>query len=185
MSLLEKAKKTAKEFDDQKKKEKDNEEASRKYFKESLEKISKNVLNGLKEFHNVKTKKGTLKLIRKRTTKPTNTIAWLRLVDRPGKQEDLDLLLIDAAIESGERDYADDCRNIPYTEAIVSIYVDNPPTDERFSYAPTYNGRVKGLGLTTFFSVNIRNWDSEETTGTVAEKLEEVAKWIAPLFSEE
>lgn len=179
MSLLEKAKKTAQAADKQKQQEEENDQASRKYLRESLEKISKGVLAGMKEFHNAKTKQGTLKLIRKRVERGS-TIATLRLTDRPNKFDDLDLLFIDAAIESGERDYSDDCRNIPYTEACVSIYVKNPPTDERFSYAPTCNGAVKALGLATYFGEYVRNWDDEE----LPKKLEKVAEWIAPLFSE-
>lgn len=179
MSLLEKAKKTAKEVDDQKKREEDNEIATKKFLRESLKKISKGVLDGLKEFNGAKTKRGTLKLIRKRVERGTN-IATLRLTDRTDGGDDTDLLFIDAAVESGYRDYSDDCRNEPYTEAIVSIYVKNPPTDERFSYAPTCNGAVRALGLQTHFSEYIRNWDDD----TLQEKLEKVAEWISPLFSE-
>lgn len=179
MSLVEKAKKKAQEADAEKKREAENDLASKKYLQDSLAKISKEVLAGLKEFHNVKTNQGTLKLIRKRTTRPTKTIANLRLTNRPNKADDLDLLFVDAAIESGTRDYDDDCRNVPYTEAIVSIYVKNPPTDDRFSYAPTCNGAVKALGLTTYFGEFIHNWNDDE----IPEKLEKVAEWLAPLFS--
>lgn len=177
MSLLDKAKKTAQAADEQKKREEESEIATRNFLYESLKNISKDVLAGLKEFHNAKTKHGTLKLIRKRVERG-ETIATLRLVDRPAGFEDLDLLFIDAAVVSGYRDYSDDCRNQPYTEAIVSIYVKNPPTDERYSYAPTCNGAVKALGLQTYFSEYIRNWDSKE----LPEKLEKVAEWISPLF---
>jgi len=179
MSLLEKAKQTAKAIDDQKKKEEANEAATRKFLSESLEKISKDVLAGLKEFHGVKTKHGTLKLIKKRSERST-TIANLRLTDLPSGGESFDILHIDAAIVSGVRDYADDCRDVPYTEAIVSIYVKNPPTDERFSYAPTCNWAVKGLGLSTYFGEYIRNWDDKE----LPQKLEKVAEWLSPLFRE-
>lgn len=179
MSLLDKAKKTAKAVDDQEKKAAENEIASRKYLSESLEKITKGVFAGLKEFHGVKTKRGTLKLVRKRVERG-NTVGSLRLTDRPNEAESIDLLIIDAAIESGERDYADDCRNIPYTEAVVSIYVKNPPTDERFSYAPTCNYAVRSLGLTTYFGEYVRNWDDND----LPKKLEKVAEWLAPLFRE-
>lgn len=179
MSLLEKAKKVAQTVDEQKKQKEANEIATRNFLKESLNEIAKEVLAGLKEFHGAKTKQGTLKLIRKRVERG-DTIATLRLVDRPGGFDDTDLLFIDAAVESGYRDYSDDCRNEPYTEAVVSIYVKNPPTDERFSYAPTRNGAVQALGLSTLFSEYIRNWDQD----SLQEKLEKVAEWIAPLFSE-
>jgi len=179
MSLLDKAKKTAKAVDDQERKAAENEAASRKYLKDSLEKMTKGVLAGLKEFHGVKTKHGTLKLIKKRVERGNN-IATLRLSDRQNGYEDTDILFIDAAIESGYRDYSDDCRNEPYTEAVVSMYVKNPPTDERFSYAPTCNGAVKALGLATYFGEYVRNWDSED----LPKKLEKVAEWLAPLFRE-
>lgn len=181
MSLLEKAKQTAKAVDDQKKKEAENEAASKKALAEALEKITKGVLAGLKEFHGVKTKHGTLKLIKKRVERG-NTIATLRLTSRDADHEieDVDILHIDAAIESGERDYGEGCNNIPYTEAVVSIYVKNPPTDDRFSYAPTCNWAVKGLGLYTHFGEYIRNWDDEE----LPKKLEKVAEWLSPLFRE-
>lgn len=179
MSLLEKAKKAAKAADDQLAKDKANEISAAKYFKDSLEKISKDVLAGLKEFNNVKTPKGTLKLVKKRNPND-KTIANLRLVKRPYDQEDLDLLFIDAAIESGVRDYADDARDIPYKEAVVSIYVKNPPTTDTFSYAPTCNGPVKALGLTTFFGEYIHNWNEKE----LPQSLEKVADWLVPLFRE-
>jgi hypothetical protein len=179
MSLLEKAKQSAKAADEQKKKEEANEIATKKFLQESLTKISKGVLDGLKEFHGAKTKRGTLKLIRKRVERG-DTIATLRLTNRTDGGDDTDLLFIDAAVESGYRDYSDDCRNVPYIEAIVSIYVKNPPTDERYSYAPTCNGAVKGLGLSTYFAEFIRNWDQD----SLPEKLGKVAEWIAPLFRE-
>ncbi len=179
MSLLEKAKASAKAADEQQKKDSANEVATQKFLRESLAKITKDVLNSLKEFHGVKTKKGTLKLIRKRVERG-DTVATLRLTNRTDGGDDTDLLFIDAAVESGYRDYSDDCRNEPYIEAIVSIYVKNPPTDERYSYAPTCNGAVRGLGLETHFSQFIRNWDQD----SLNEKLEKVADWIAPLFRE-
>lgn len=179
MSLLDKAKKAAQAADDQRKKEEANEIATKKFLQESLTKITKGVLDGLKEFHGTKTKRGTLKLIRKRVERGDN-IATLRLTNRTDGGEDTDLLFIDAAIESGYRDYSDDCRNVPYTEAVVSIYVKNPPTDDRFSYAPTCNGAVRALGLQTYFGEYIRNWDDD----SLPEKLEKVAEWIAPLFRE-
>src|SRR5690348_4042989 len=106
MSLLEKAKKVAKAVDEQEKKAAESEAASRKYLQDSLAKMTKEVLAGLKEFHGVKTKHGTLKLIKKRVERG-NTIATLRLTDRKSGYEDTDILHIDAAIESGERDYSD------------------------------------------------------------------------------
>jgi len=179
MSLLDKAKKTAKAVDDQKKKEVENEAASRKYLAESLEKITKGVLAGLKEFHGVKTKHGTLKLIKKRVERGKN-VATLRLTDRSSGYEDTDILYIDAAIESGERDYSDDCRNIPYTEAVVSMYVKKTSADS-YPYGPThYNLAVRGLGLSDFFGEYVHNWDGDE----LPKKLEKVAEWLAPLFRE-
>ncbi len=179
MSLLDKAKKLAKEADNQRKREEENEISARKFRQDSLESISKAVLLGMKEFHNAKTNKGTLKLVKKRTTVPTETIANLRLTNRPSG-EDIDLLFIDAAIVSGARSYGEGCEDIPYTEATVTIYVKNPPTDERFSYAPTRNWEVQSVGLTTYFHEYITHWNEDK----LPEKLEKVAEWLAPLFQE-
>lgn len=179
MSLLDKAKKTAKEADDQKKKEAASEASFRKSLAESLEKISKGVLAGLREFNGVETKHGTLKLIKKRVERGPN-IATLRLTNRKAGYDDIDILYIDAAIESGERDYSDDCRNVPYTEAIVSMYVKKTSSDS-WPYGPShYNLAVKGLGLSDFFGEYVHNWNDDE----LPKKLEKVAAWLAPLFRE-
>lgn len=180
MSLLEKAKKIAKEADDEKKREEEREVAAKKWRQESLEEISKAVLTGMKEFHNAKTKQGTLKLIKKRVERPTKTIANLRLTDRPNSAEPIDLLYIDAAIESGTRSLCEGYENEPYTEAAVTIYVKLPPTDERLSYAPTRNWQVQSVGLTSFFSEYVTHWNKDE----LPKKLEKVAEWLAPLFRE-
>lgn len=181
MSLLEKAKKIAKAADDEKKREAEREIAAKKFHQESLKEISKAVLAGMKEFHGAKTKQGTLSLIKKRTTVPSETIANLRLIDRPNGAESIDLLYIDAAIKSGTRSYADDCRDIPYTEATVSIYVKLPPTDERLSYAPTRNWQVQSVGLTSYFSEYVTHWNKDD----LQKKLEKVAEWLVPLFRED
>lgn len=180
MSLLEKAKKIAKEADDQKKREMENEIAAKKFHQESLAEISQTVLIGMKEFHNAKTKQGTLKLVKKRTTAPTKTIANLRLTGRPNGAEDIDLLFVDAAIISGTRSYAEGCEDIPYTEATISVYVKLPPTDDRLSYAPTRNWQVQSVGLNTHFSEYFNHWNKDKYT----EKLEKIAEWLAPLFRE-
>lgn len=179
MSLLDKAKKKAQEADDEKKKEAAREVAFHKALSDSLEKISKGVLAGLKEFNNVETKQGTLKLVKKKVATNKN-IAVLKLTDRKSDYPDTDILYIDAAIESGYRDYSDDCRNEPYTEAIVSMYVKRTVSDSStWSYGPThYNPAVRGLGLSDSFGEYVRHWDADD----LQKKLEKVAEWLAPLF---
>jgi hypothetical protein len=180
MSLLEKAKKLAKEADDQKKREADNEIAASKFRQESLESLSKAALAGLKELHNAKTNNGTLKLVKKRPGSTGITIANLRLTDRPNQLEDVELLFIDASIKSGSRSYGEGCEDIAYTEATVEIYVKNPPTSERFGYAQTKNWQVSSLGLATHFHEYVTHWNEKE----LPKKLEKVAEWLAPLFRE-
>lgn len=180
MSLVEKAKKKA-EFDAKKKREEEDAEArSAAYLKNSLAKITRQVLAGLREFHGEKTKYGTIRLVRKQKKPYNKNVAVLRLI-RP-KEGNVDLLQVDAAIESGTRDYSDDCRNIPYTEAVVSVYVKETVSrsDDRWGYGPfSPNPVVKGLGLKEWFSIYVHNWDDDKSK----EKLEEVAEWIAPLFT--
>ena len=180
MSLLDKAKKLAKDADDQKQREAENEIAASQFRQESLESLSKATLQGLKELHNAKTPKGTLKLVKRRANDLGITIAKLRLTNRPDNAEDIDLLLINASIKSGRRSYGEGCEDIPYTEATVEIYVQNPPTSELYSYAATKNWQVAGLGLSTHFHESLTHWNEKE----LPQKLEKVAEWLAPLFRE-
>lgn len=179
MSLLDKAKQSAKKADDEKKQKVEREIAAKNYDKESLATLTKLVLESVKELNNAKTNKGTLKLVKKRTT-TDKTIANLRLVNRPDKGEDIDLLYIDAAIESGTRSWGEGCENEPYTEAAVTVYVKQPPTSERYSYAPTRNWAVASVGLSSHFSEYITMWNKDD----LPKKLEKVAEWLAPLFQE-
>lgn len=179
MSLLDKAKKLAKEADAEKRREAEREVAAKNYHQESLETLIKAVLNGMKEFHNAETNKGTLKLVKKRLNND-KTIAYLRLTDRPDKAEDIDLLYIDAAIESGTRSYCEGYENQPYTEAVVTVYVKLPPTSKLLEYAPTRNWQVGSVGLSSFFSEYVTMWNKDDLT----KKLEKVAEWLAPLFQE-
>lgn len=179
MSLLEKAKKLAKEADTEKKREVEREITAKNYHQESLAELSKLVLGYMKEFHNAETNKGTLKLSKKKNSN-SKTIATLRLVNRPAKAEDIDLLFIDAAIESGTRSLCEGYENEPYTEAAVTVYVKLPPTTDRYSYAPTRNWEVQSVGLTSFLSEYVTMWNKDDLT----KKLEKVAEWLAPLFQE-
>lgn len=179
MSLLDKAKKVAKEADAEKKREVEREVSAKNYHQESLATLTKAVLTGMKDFHNAKTNKGTLKLAKKRTPSD-KTIAHLRLTERPNKAEDIDLLHIDAAIESGTRSYCEGYENEPYTEAAVTVYVKLPTPDVRMSYAPTKNWQVSSVGLSSFFSEYVTMWNKDD----LAKKLEKVAEWLAPLFQE-
>jgi hypothetical protein len=182
MSLVEKAKKKAQEVADQKKKEEEAEAKFSENLKTSLAKMTRQVLSGLRELHGVKTKKGTLRLVRKQKKPYNTTVAVLRLI-RPKDQESIDLLYVDVAIESGTRDYSDDCRDVPYTESIVKVYVKETNSRSRDSYDwgpyhPNYG--VWGLGLKEFFSTYFYSWDDDK----FKTKMDEIAEWISPLFSE-
>lgn len=179
MSLLEKAKQAAQKADNDKKKAVEREVAAKNYHQESLAELSKLVLSSMKEFHNAETNKGTLKLSKKKNSND-KTIATLKLVDRPDKAEDITLLFIDAAIESGTRSYCEGYENEPYTEAAVTVYVKLPPTTERYSYAPTRNWEVSSVGLESHFSEYVTMWNKDD----LPKKLEKVAEWLAPLFQE-
>lgn len=117
-------------------------------------------MKGLKEFDGVETKEGTLRVT---TSKCGMHHAAIRLIHKTYEE---DLLFIDSKIESGERDYSDDCRNIPYTEATVTI--DRPFVNPE------------------------RNWNTQDTRGRctvlitnengVEEGLKEVAEFLSKLF---
>lgn len=179
MSLVEKAKKKAVEAEKKKKAEEDAEAKSAAYLKTSLAKITRQVLSGLREFHGVKTKQGTLRLVRKQKKPFNKTVAILRLI-RPKGQESVDLLHVDSAIESGTRDYSDDCRDIPYTESTCSFYVKETNTrNDPYDYGPRYaNPAVRGVGLTDHFYESVHNWNDDD----LQKKLEKVAEWLAPIF---
>ena len=182
MSLVQKAKKKAKEAADKKKQEEKAEADSTAHLKEILAKITRRVLSGLREFHGVKTKQGTLRLVRKQKKPYDKTVAVLRLIPKKDWAP-TDLLYVESSIESGCRDYSDDCRNIPYTEAIVRVYVKetNSRSSNSFDYGPYHpNYAVWGLGLRDSFSTHFYSWDDEE----FSERIDEIAEWISPLFDE-
>jgi len=180
MSLVEKAKKKAQEVSDQKKKEAEAEAKFAANLKTSLAKITRQVLSGLRELHGVKTKRGTLRLVRKQKKPYDKNVAVLRLI-RPKDQGTVDLLYVDAAIESGYRDYSDDCRDVPYTEVVVSVYVKETNKRNQYDWGAYHpNPAVWGLGLKEFFSTHFYNWSDDK----FKEKMDGVAEWISPLFSE-
>lgn len=181
MSLVEKAKKKARDAALEKKRVEEAEAKSEAYLKSSLATITRRVLSGLREFHGVKTKAGTLRLVRKQKKPYDKTVAVLRLL--PPKEKPIDLLYVEAAIERGTRDYSDDCRNIPYTEAVVKLFVKETNGRSRDDWAPYHpNPAIWGLGLgmKEYFSTYFYNWDDDKFKG----KMDEVVEWISPLFGE-
>lgn len=173
MSLVERAKNKAREDAIAKEKEAQAKIDFQNAMQKALAELSKDVMDKLKEFDGVKTRFGTLKLEKKRDRIRPLTI--LKLVRDNVKQEELDLLVIESRIESGTRDYADDCRDVPYTEAVVNIFTqDRDPLRSRHDrmYIP-----ANTFGLQSFFTY-ATNWNDR-----VQKSLEEVADWLAPLFS--
>lgn len=180
MSLVEKAKKKARDAAIKKTKEAEAEAQSEAYLKASLATITRRVLGSLREFHGVKTKKGILRLVRKQKKPYDKTVAVLRLI--PKKEAPIDLLYVEAAIERGTRDYSDDCRNVPYTESVVKVFVKETNGRSRdLDWAPYHpNPACWGLGLKEYFSTYFYNWDDDKFKS----KMDEVVEWISPLFNE-
>lgn len=174
MSLVEKAKKKAREAEKAKEQEDKAKADTKAALNKSLTKLIKEVNAGLKEFNEVGVRGGTLKFVRRTKGKQ---IATLKLV-RPKSSAimDVELLQIEASIESGYRDYADDCRNIPYIEASVRVSTPSPRADNYGNPYPDYT--LSGLGLHSYYG-SVRNWDEEE----VKKLLDEVAEWLSPLFA--
>jgi len=172
MSLVEKAKKKAREAEEAKAKEEKQKEETRKILDKTLGKLTKEVINGLKEFNGVKTKHGTLKFSRKTNGKQ---VAILKLLGPDSRTVDVDLLYVDASIESGYRDYSDDYRNVPYTEASVRIHTKERRPNGNYDYYPNYE--LNGLGLREYYG-SISHYDDER----MKKLLEEVAEWMSPLF---
>lgn len=179
MSLVEKAKKKAKEEIEKKKKEADAEANFKDALQKSLTSITRQIMSGLREFHGVKTKHGTLRLVRKQKKPYDKTVGVLRLI-RPKNQGTVDLLHITAGIESGTRDYSDDCRNEPYTESVVRIFVKETNRRNDFDWYYHPNPAVWGMGLRDQFGTYTTNWSDGPKKA-----LDEVADWISPLFSAE
>ena len=167
MSLLDRAKQKARTDQSAKEKEERLKKEQREFLDKALVKLSKDILTGLQEFHKVETRFGTLKLVRK---KNINQIAVLKLAKSNGP--DLDLLYIKASVVSGFRDYSDDCRNEPFTEAQVTLSTEG--REDALSYQ--YH-RLEGVGLRSFHGY-VTNWNDN-----VTKTLGEVADWLAPLFT--
>jgi hypothetical protein len=174
MSLVEKAKKKAREAEKAKEQEEKSKADTRDALNRSLAKLTKEVIAGLREFNDVAVKGGTLKFTRKTNGKQ---IATLKLV-RPKSSMimDVELLQIEASVESGYRDYSDDCRNEPYTEASVRVSTPEPRHDNYGNPYPNYG--LNSAGLRSYYG-SVRNWDDEE----VKKLLDEVAEWLSPLFA--
>jgi hypothetical protein len=173
MSLVERAKKKARDDAEAKEKEAKAKIDFQNAIQEALTDLSKEVLGKLKEFHNVKCRFGTLKLEKKKDRIRPHSV--LKLVRDTVKAEEIELLLIESRIESGTRDYSDDCRDVPYTEAVVNIFTqdrDRLRSRQDRMYIP-----ANEFGLQSF-STYATNWNDR-----VEKSLEEVADWLAPLFS--
>jgi hypothetical protein len=171
MSLLERARQKALADQTAKEKAEQAERAQKESLNRNLATYSEKLLDGLHEFHGIETKHGTLFLQRKVFQ---DQIAVLTLV-KPGTHgANIDLLYIKASIVSGERDYSDDCRNMPFTEAQVSICTEH--VKDMLKTRHTYH-RLECVGLQGF-NETISHWNDD-----VSKTLGKVADWLAPLFT--
>lgn len=160
MSLVELAKKKAEAEKKAEKEKADRKAEERNHLETHLKKLTSKVMKGLKEFDKVQTKEGILVVTK---SKVGMHYAAIRLLHKSYEE---DLLFVDAKITSGYTDYSDDCRNIPYTDAAVTI--------ER----PFMNPE--------------KNWDRQDVRGNfhtyitklekVDEELEKVAEFLSKLF---
>lgn len=166
MSLVDKAKQKAKELDAKKAEEERAEKAFRNSLEEQLVVLKAKTMKALRPLNGEQTTQGTLKLL-------TGQKAW-----RGGEQYlailELDvgkhtvpatIVLVKAGIQSGTTDMSDDCRDIPYTDAYVSLRNDTKMMGDRDR---------AGLRFLNEYA------SSEENLDKILEKLSE---HLAPLFS--
>lgn len=168
MSLVEKAKKTAEAKDQEAKRVEDAETRFQNGLKKQVSAMSKKAIKALREFDKVKVSRGTLKLVTGQEAKGMGSHSWdriavLNLTDM-GVTVDDRLLYIDCGIVSGTFDGSDDCRDIPYTRVILSIYSDKN----------IYNGPYRS---TRAF------YESARSVEEIDNLLDKVAEYLAPLFS--
>lgn len=168
MSLVERAKRRALEAEITRREEERSRREERARLESHAEKLGREALDGLREFDGVACRPGCLlKLVtRVRYHKSDCRVAVLCLLRDGEKLEDL--LFLSAGVESGVFDASDDCRDIPYTCAYVTI---TSPTDERDMSTASpgpFSGRATVPG----------NADDG-----VKRLLEKVADYLAPLFA--
>jgi hypothetical protein len=131
----------------------------------SLKEITAKVLDAMSEFGGVICKSGVLELNRRSVY---DQLVTLHLISNIGLIDEV-ILYVHSAVVSGTWDASDDCRDIPYTEARVSIYSPEKRTD--------HNGHNYGYGtLQGHLSVNITSLDK------VDDSLKKVAEYLSPLF---
>lgn len=165
MSLLKIAKEKAAAERKAEEDKKDQEIKLKLDLQNSLKEITSKVLDAISEFDGVTCKSGVLKLNRR---SEHDQLATLHLISNIGLIDEV-LLYIHSAVVSGTWDASDDCRDIPYTEARVSIYSPEKRTD--------HNGRNYGYGtLQGCLSENITCLDKVENS------LKKVAEYLSPLF---
>lgn len=121
-SLAAKAKQKAKELDAKKSEEERIEKRFSDRLQEQLVVLKAKTMKALRTLNGEKCSKGTINLL-------TGTKAWycgdqylaILELDRGEYVTPANLVLVKAGIQSGTTDMSDDCRNIPYTDAFVSL----------------------------------------------------------------
>lgn len=176
MNLVEKAKAKAAETAKAEQDKRDSEDRLNKSLQSQVEAMVKLTIKGLKQFHNVETSQGTLKLITGQKAKSergfesyndAHRIAVLKLDRSKFGMIDATLLWVEGAVVSGTFDGSDDCRDIPYTDPVVSIFNDWK-WDSR-------ENRTDSARLGRFSEIST-------STEKVEEMLQKVADHLAPLF---
>jgi hypothetical protein len=147
MNLLEKTKAKAKEIADKKAEEKAAEVRQLSHLEAALRLLSDKTMEALETLDGVKCKGGKLRIL-------TSQDAWfggtqyLAIIDLSKSRNcNQHLVFVKARIETGTRDYSDDCRNEPYTEATITF--DSQPDsyaykeqNRYFHYSASYNDQL-------------------------------------------
>ena len=174
MSLLERAKQTAQAADEQKEKEVAAKKRLMDECNAARDKLLQDVVVGLKEFDNVECNAGVLKLIIGEEIAGTPYDAILSLDRSKRSMSNVHVLYVTARVESGTADYSDDCRGVPYTEAVVRAY--NGKEQKRHVNKHYMRSNDDRAGLCSFT-------DSVSGVGNVDRLLVRIADYLAPLFS--
>lgn len=125
-------------------------------MQKELDKMTAKLMKGLREFNNVETKHGKLKLVR------TGSDAAIKLYRGTSTVDEI-ILNVRCSIVSGTFDGSDDCRDIPYTKPCASV--SRPQDDRNYS---TLCGH--------YF------YESADSVDKVDAVLTKVAEYLAPLF---
>lgn len=158
MSLVKKAKEKAKEEKKAQIKKEQNVEVMVKKLNDDLEVITKKVITGLKEFHDVECRYGTLKFARVKSGPHIGVLSLLPLDVKYGQK--IDVLYVSAKIESGVRDYSDEY-HAEYTEAAVTVS----------------SGSARNLSM-----FSLRPFQEYVTLYITEVSLERIADWLSGLF---